>query len=411
MEPKVPLVGTGKPDSVVVPSAILPRFDRFAVALKTGKDVALERTPIQLVTYLQTIRNLIVIGDGSIRIGDKKMIDVISTLYTTDEATQKQARNEPEPSGSQNRRLVRRGPPKGEAVKVDESSTGWRSDGHKNLPGFRELWKRFPDAEWYVMLDDDTYVFFDNLAELLSDYNPEDKLYIGGKNMFIGCDGVKTWGEGPFFAHGGSGIVISRGGMKAMMNGLDACIEKYKSCWAGDVRTALCMRDQGILLTSPGGFHKDPPNDQFGYPKDPCTTPATFHHLLAKQIQRLYDLEEKTREQHGFGFVTFGDLFQDWRTDVTPGMQLHVDRKGNDIANVTLPTAGDCEKRCDDTPTCFTYVYDGTKCWIKDAIPAPVEVKGFVSGVRPDRYQCKITIGDTMEVSSSAPQKGSVASR
>ncbi|KAJ3307523.1 hypothetical protein HDU76_004597 [Blyttiomyces sp. JEL0837] len=50
-----------------------------------------------------------------------------------------------------------------EAVKVDESSQGWKLDAHKNLPGLQILYQRFPDADWYLMIDDDSYMFFDNL--------------------------------------------------------------------------------------------------------------------------------------------------------------------------------------------------------------------------------------------------------
>jgi hypothetical protein len=43
-------------------------------------------------------------------------------------------------------------------VLPNQSSLGWKNDANKNLPGIRELYLRWPNAKWYIMVDDDTYV-------------------------------------------------------------------------------------------------------------------------------------------------------------------------------------------------------------------------------------------------------------
>ena len=59
-----------------------PRWDDFAIALKTGSDVAVQRVPIQLITFLSDVRNKIIIGDRpNVIIGDYEMIDVYTNLY------------------------------------------------------------------------------------------------------------------------------------------------------------------------------------------------------------------------------------------------------------------------------------------------------------------------------------------
>ena len=93
--------------------------------------------------------------------------------------------------------------PNGDLI-PEESSAGWRADAHKNLPGFRLMWNRFPNAEWFVMIDDESYLFLDNLAFELRKHNAEQPFYFGNANMFVGCDGVNRLGDGPNFAHGGS---------------------------------------------------------------------------------------------------------------------------------------------------------------------------------------------------------------
>lgn len=234
-------------------------WDKFAFALKTGKDVALKRTPIQLMTFLQPVKNIILIGEEpNVFVADYPMIDVVS-------ATMKAGEDVGHGIGF-NLQLVR--PPKmqhdpvqGHLLKrelaevvVDQESKGWKLDAKKNIPGFKLLYERYPDVDWYVMIDDDTYMFMDNVLDKLKNYNPNDPHYLGAPTNFIGCDGVKTWGESIYFAHGGSGIIISRGAMLKMIPIIDSCIKKYDSCWAGDIRTSLCLRDAGIMVENAGYF-------------------------------------------------------------------------------------------------------------------------------------------------------------
>jgi hypothetical protein len=58
------------------------QWDDFAIALKTGSEVALQRVPIQLVTFLADVKNKIIIGDSpNIRVGMLEVIDVYTYLY------------------------------------------------------------------------------------------------------------------------------------------------------------------------------------------------------------------------------------------------------------------------------------------------------------------------------------------
>jgi Fringe-like len=233
-------------------------WDRFAFALKTGKDVALKRTPIQLMTFLKPVNNIILIGEEpNVFVADYPMIDVVSATlkgpeighgnlisYVLVKAPKMQ-------HDSSQGHLLKRAL---EEVTVDQDSKGWKLDAKKNIPGFRLLYEKFPDADWYVMIDDDTYMFMDNVLNRLKKLNPNDPHYVGAPSNFIGCDGITKWGDSIYFAHGGSGIIISRGAMLKMIPLVDGCIEKYDSCWAGDIRTSLCLRDAGIFVENGGYF-------------------------------------------------------------------------------------------------------------------------------------------------------------
>ena len=61
-------------------------WDHIAIALKTGSEVLLERTPVQLITFLATVRNKIIIGETpDQKVGRFEMIDVYSGLYPDDD--------------------------------------------------------------------------------------------------------------------------------------------------------------------------------------------------------------------------------------------------------------------------------------------------------------------------------------
>lgn len=351
-----------------------PNFNNFAVALKTGKDVALTRTPIQILTYLSKLKNMIIIGEAPhVFVGNHEMVDVYTHLYdnlTETKTSKRHVRDSLQKRTSTNSKSE---------SKPDENSLGWKSDAHKNLPGFRELYARFPEAEWFLMLDDDTFVFFDNLKELLSAYNPDEPHYMGSNNMFVGCDGVSKWGQGPGFAHGGSGIVVSRGALKKMLSSVDTCIIKYKDCWAGDIRTALCLRDHGILVKDPGGFNGNPPHEEYWFNR-PCQKPITFHHLLVSQIQKLYNLDVRKKS------VTMADVYDDWHPQQP--IEKDMDRPGGDLSHESNMTAEQCHQACLKNSKCVSFSHSGSECWLKREIPPAKKKQGFTSGVVNSHFTC-----------------------
>ncbi|RKP04300.1 hypothetical protein CXG81DRAFT_8412 [Caulochytrium protostelioides] len=359
-----------------------PDLAGVAVTIKTGADVLLERTPIQLVSFLGRFPQIIVIGEDDAAVGPLPMYDVVSHTY-----------EEMGPLGNLTQAPRRELQKHGKLVlDVDttpprDRSLGWQKDAHKNLPGFRLMATTFPDAEWYFMIDDDTYVFHSNLKRLLAKYNPNDRHYIGTITIFVGCDNVQEWGAGPDFAHGGAGILVSRGAMNRMMTGIDYCIGRYQTCWAGDIRTALCMRDHGIKLEPSNQFHKENPGSRnWQYPDNPCDEPITFHHLSVAQVQLLYLYESRFLAKHPGQPYTLGDVLADWETDrVVPNQ----DRPGNDIASLRTETPKLCRTACIDKSGCVAWSWVDHGCYLKKSISAPVERKDAASGVLPQKYQCR----------------------
>jgi hypothetical protein len=104
------------------------------------------------------------------------------------------------------------------------------------------------------MIDDDTFLSVPTLVQTIIKnprWNSEFPYFLGSAYVFSGCphtvDG-KTVDEGAF-AQGGAGMLISRGGMKKLLGVVAKCMEDLWECWAGDVRTAICLKSAGVELT------------------------------------------------------------------------------------------------------------------------------------------------------------------
>lgn len=354
------------------------KWDSYAFALKTGKSVAVKRTPIQLMTFLKDVKNVLMIGDGKgVWVGDVEMMDVVGDSveeYGHDKAPEMM---HDQVHGHLQRRWA-------EQVIPDQSSRGWKDDAKKNIPGFKLLFEKFPAVDWYIMIDDDSYIFLDNLKPVLDRLDPALDHYLGAPTNFIGCDGVKKWGDSIYFAHGGSGIVLSRGALTKMVKGIDGCLKNYEKCWAGDIRTGLCLRDVGIPVKSAGYFSPDAPNDRFNF-SFPCAHPRSFHHLLPVQIQTLYQLEQVARSQGQN--VLLEDIFKAFLTDES---KIDWDRPGGDYGHQGTSNGEDCKRLCKGDGRCVAYTFEGGMCYLKDCAP-PIKKRptGAITGLITEHFVCR----------------------
>ncbi|KAJ3134386.1 hypothetical protein HK100_003595 [Physocladia obscura] len=270
------------------------KHPRLAIALKTGNQT-ISRAELGIATFLKDYPHLVIVSDNEATLANRRVIDVVSESPNSKRKSMSKARRK-DPGTESTEEILLAGHQldmQGWYVVNDQHSPRYKfslnflsraMDSHKFLPGLRVLFLTYPNSDWYLMIDDDAYVFLDSLIPYLNYWNSAKPLYLGSPNQFSGCDGVKNFGDGPLFAHGGSGILISRPAIERMLKIVDSCVKKYQGCWAGDVRLGLCMRDAGIPLTHlPDGFHGNPPDSRFNFDQDACVTPKVLHKLLPKQ--------------------------------------------------------------------------------------------------------------------------------
>ncbi|KAI8826507.1 hypothetical protein BJ741DRAFT_630874 [Chytriomyces cf. hyalinus JEL632] len=260
-------------------------------------------------------------------------------------------------------------------IKVRRMEQGHNSndttDAHKNLPGFRLLFEKFPDADFFMMIDDDTYVFLDNLQRYLSRYDSSQKLYFGQANRFRGCDGVMEYDDSlkaPLVAQGGAGIIMSRGALEAMLKVVDECIVKYNGCW-------------GNFIFSP----------------NPCEVPFTYHHVLPDQMKQIHDIEQSFQTKHPNRALPSAHMYHAFqKPSLNPQdrddaiRDKDVERVGRTFMNFNTATFEECERRCIYYSQCVSWFHDAKKrCWLKKSPGGKEKLEGVWSGVLPNRFVCE----------------------
>lgn len=245
-------------------------MDDVAIVVKTGSETHEKRLRVLKekgwMSVGRRIPNLLVIGDspapgvvGMMRYGTEVLLDAEWHEEHNDaqdtKAGVKQSYVDVHP-------LTGRGG--GNSANIHDrpqwwfSKVGWRGDKDKNLPAFHLLRTLYPNKKWYIMLDDDTYIFLDNFAEwaLRHDHNfPASQPTYTGKIFYIancgkwdksGANREVRNGSRAGFAHGGSGIVLNGAAIDIMYPHIAACVREFSSCWAGDMQVGLCLRKHGV---------------------------------------------------------------------------------------------------------------------------------------------------------------------
>ncbi|KAI3989560.1 hypothetical protein MKX01_035643 [Papaver californicum] len=94
------------------------------------------------------------------------------------------------------------------------------------------------NVRWFVMGDDDTVFFTENLVTVLAKYDHNQMYYIGGNSESVEQDMLHTYGLG----FGGAGFAISYPLVMQLVKVLDGCIDRHGS----DERIGACLKEIGV---------------------------------------------------------------------------------------------------------------------------------------------------------------------
>jgi hypothetical protein len=283
------------PDLSTSPSDVLLIF-------KTGASTFWRRMPLHLVTTLANGRvpNSAIYSDLNERLADDfESIDVlenVSGLIKTHDPTAHESYLELQSPDHINTYREHGQLPGDEPAPKPGNTPGWLLDKYKFLPMFTHAQRHWPDVRRTIYVEDDTFLFWDNILRWLSTLSPDaEPSYYGA----IAGEGNET------FAQGGSGMVFSRSLMRSVFGG-DAPpdLAEYgnytsKAC-CGDTVFGKVLRDHGIFVNKgeygPVSFRPEPPwrtgFDEIIW----CAPVFTFHHLHHRDLMQLAEVERVQRE-------------------------------------------------------------------------------------------------------------------
>ncbi|KAF2132032.1 glycosyltransferase family 31 protein [Dothidotthia symphoricarpi CBS 119687] len=283
----------------------------------------------------------------------------------------------------------------------EKSHEGWRLDKYKFLPMMEWTSYLRPESQWYVFVELDTYVNYDNLYRFLSQFNPQGPYYFGSP----------IWPKKkPVFAHGGTGYVLSRGALDRLMArgkmfadnhhfpGTHLFGEDFKKQCCGDEVLAQVLRKSGVSLRGywPMFNGEKPLTVRFGK-EHWCEAIITMHHLGDEDFTGLTQWEKA--RSHPNRPLVFEELF----TMIGSHLQERVDDWSNmseDVVfskgNIASKSFDQCYGACLKDSNCLQYEYAGDECRLGHAVrlgqhQSPNGNRKWTSGWMQDRIKAFVS--------------------
>ncbi|KAL3492572.1 hypothetical protein BJX62DRAFT_202929 [Aspergillus germanicus] len=367
--------GTTKPESP--PDCHLFPADAFAedgiqVTLKIGGAESQERLRSQVEGATTCIPNLLVVSDMGQELGPFHSHDVLAdVIHVLSEEDKRAYQQQREYHYYWDKELA-------------PSNAGWRLDRYKFLSMVEYAYAQNPNAKWYVFMETDTLVLWENLVQLLARYKWTDPLYIGsptpGRDLGTWWTPVKT-----FFVYGGSGIVLSATAMDNLLRedrsgsargGSDQesqlLITKYQDmvredcCGDSVLGWVAAQRDVHIAglwpMFNPNPFHTTPLGRAYW-----CQPAVSFHKSDPFESVELWKWSEKRQADRGDTQrpILYFDLVDYYDFENRP---VREDWKNADHDAFDSPKHEDhdsfesCQKACRDHSDCLQFTYHQKKC-------------------------------------------------
>lgn len=284
---------------------------------------------------------------------------------------------------------------------------GWKLDRFKNIPMLAHAWLTAPeDTEWFFFMDADTYVFQRGLLKFLKKYDHNEPVYVGRAADWE-TEAYNLNGEYVKipFAHGGSGVALSRGAMARLFgedphsdrSQLDAVVEKSMVRGAGhccgDALVGIMLYEYlgEFLVDMPWGRYPSYDNPFQGStlrdvavgPNGWCLPYYSWHHLIPREVDELYDYERNLPINHGD--VSFSQIYRDiilpfvvperenWDAVAGHKSGIWEDRTSmvydvNSERPENLDPAGtkeDCRATCELHSDCLLWVFEDSRCQLE----------------------------------------------
>ncbi|KAJ6088250.1 hypothetical protein N7486_009511 [Penicillium sp. IBT 16267x] len=368
-------------------------MDDVLVILKTGATEAQEKVPVQLRTGLQCVPHFAVFSDYEEVVNGVRTYDVLQNVSQTT--------MDKEPEFEFYKRLQEVGreglteedwgdDTNGPFGKVN--NPGWKLDKWKFLPMAEEALQVMPDAKWFIFIEADTYIVWQNLVNWLAHLDHTRSYYLGSP-MQIGDI---------LFGYGGSGVILSNKAMNRLhtyqTEALDELEQMTATEWAGDCVLAKALQGTHIYLTwawpmmmTSRPWEVDHFSEAYG--RQPwCYPVISYHHMNPDDIEEMWQFDRGWFRSGKNALLLHADVYREY---VHNGSLSQLDDwdnlSGAEIVfdEPTLPSIDSCADACMQNTECLQYSYHHGENTCKHAATTlhGVRSNGTSSGWIPRRVQ------------------------
>jgi hypothetical protein len=281
--------------NAIDPCRAVAGLQDVAIGVRTGATEILKKLPAQLETVLQCAPVYSIFSD----LGQKTLGHDVHDIIADISPTYRESHSDFELYHA----LQEKGPDKlthddlwlksaDAGINGHPTNKAWVMDKWKFLPLVAALYKKHPQAKWFVVMEPDTYIVWPNVLRMMALFDHSEPHYIGSI-MSIGTQS---------FAHGGGGIIISSGAMKLCAdyyNTHQKEVEEFTATqWAGDFVLGKIMSDAGVDVRGSWPLQQIHGVTGTNFARaDPkriwCAPAVSYHHMTPVDLRDMWKFEKK----------------------------------------------------------------------------------------------------------------------
>ena len=385
----------------------VPGADDVLIMLKTGATEIYEKLPTHFVTLFKCAPHYMVFSDLAQDYADFPVRDAIAPVSKTFREHHRDLKLY---------RKLQQYQREGQDTSKLKGDRGWDLDKWKFLPMLFEAFEDAPShIKWFVTMEADTSLSWTNLLQWLKTMDPDVPYYLGSQN-FIGDTA---------FAHGGSGIAISRqAAIQLQAQRDEEGKEAYNKRWeditstscCGDEIVARALLEASVPMTMAWPLIQGETVSTVDFTDNHwCSPPITWHHVSPIEIDALWQFEADWVDDHGWDtpylyrdvFASFIDrhisvnryawnnLSQDKKL-VAPSIATSEDLDFTSLSELeqnAVKSVSACEEACTQQPdeSCLQWMFTPGRCYLGDVVRfGKTDEKGgttWISGWIPERVK------------------------